>query len=45
MWVFSEKFGIPGNGARLAVIGQIQQGFSIGGRNFATILRETQRRH
>lgn len=45
MWVFSEKFGIPGNGARLAVIGRIQQGFSIGGRNFATILRETQRRH
>jgi len=45
MWVFSEKFGIPGSGAKLAVAGRIQQGFAVGGRNFATILRETQRRH
>jgi len=45
MWVFSEKFGVPGNGASLAVTGRIQQGFAFGGRNFATILRETQRRH
>ena len=45
MWVFSEKFGVPGNGANLAVTGRIQQGFAFGGRNFATILRQTQRRH
>ena len=45
MWVFSEKFGIPSSGANLAVTGVIQQGFAIAGRNFATILRETQRRH
>jgi hypothetical protein len=44
MWVLSEKFGIPGSGANLAVTGRIQQGFAFGGRNFATILRETQRR-
>jgi hypothetical protein len=45
MWVFSEKFGVPGSGANLAVTGRIQQSFAFGGRNFATILRETQRRH
>jgi hypothetical protein len=45
MWVFSEKFGVPGSGASLAVTGRIQQGFAFGGRNFATILRETERRH
>lgn len=45
LWVFSERYGIPGREARLAVTGTIQQGFSFGGRNFATILRETRRRH
>jgi hypothetical protein len=45
MWVFSERFGIPGSGAKLAVVGRIEQGFAFGGRNFAIILRETERRH
>ncbi len=45
LWVFSERFGIPGRDARVAVTGHIEQGFAFGGRNFATILRETQRRH
>ena len=45
MWVFSQSFGVPGNGARVATTGRIEQGFSFGGRSFATILRETQRRH
>jgi hypothetical protein len=45
MWVFSQNYGVPGNGARVAVTGTITQGFTFGGRNFATILRETQRRH
>lgn len=45
IWVLSEKYGVPGNGANLAVTGRIQQGFAFGGRNFAAILRETQRRH
>jgi hypothetical protein len=44
MWVFSEKYGVPGNGANLAVTGRIQQGFAFGGRNVATILRETEPR-
>jgi hypothetical protein len=45
MWVFSERYGVPGNGARVGVRGRIEQGFNFGGRNFATVLRETERRH
>ena len=45
MWVFSQKYGVPGNGAKLSVTGRIQQGFAFGGRNFATILQETGPRH
>jgi hypothetical protein len=45
MWVFSKNYGVPGSGAKLAVTGRIQQGFAFGGRNFATILFETERRH
>jgi hypothetical protein len=45
MWVFSERYGVPGRGAKLAVVGHVEQGFSFGGRSFATILRETERRH
>ena len=41
LWVFSNKFGVPGNESRVAVTGTIQQGLSLGGRNFAMILRET----
>ena len=43
LWVYSNKFGVPGEGKNVAVTGTIQQGFSLGGRNFATILRETRR--
>jgi hypothetical protein len=45
MWVYSNKFGVPGHESKVAVTGTIQQGFSLGGRNFATILRETRRHH
>lgn len=45
IWVYSQNYGVPGNGAKLAVTGRIEQGFNFGGRNFATILKETQRRH
>jgi hypothetical protein len=45
LWVFSERYGIPGRDARIAVTGRIEQGFSFGGRNFATVLRETRRRN
>ena len=45
LWVFSKNYGVPGSGAKLAVTGVVEQGFALGGRNFATILRETKRRH
>jgi hypothetical protein len=41
LWVYSNKFGVPGNESKVAVTGTVQQGFSLGGRNFAMILRET----
>ena len=41
LWVYSNKFGVPGNQSKVAVTGTIQQGLSLGGRNFAMILRET----
>ncbi len=45
MWVFSEHYGVPGTGAKLAVVGRVEQGFAFGGRNFVVVLRETERRH
>ena len=45
MWVFSERYGVPSDGTKVAVTGRIEQGFSFGGRSFATIMRETERRH
>jgi len=45
MWVFAGNYGVPGGGAKVAVTGYVEQGFTMGGRNFATILRETERRH
>lgn len=45
MWVLAGQYGVPGAGAKVAVSGRIEQGFTLGGRNFATILRETERRH
>lgn len=45
MWVFSEHYGVPAEGAKLAVVGHLQEGFTFGTRSFATILIETERRH
>ena len=45
LWVYSNKFGVPGNESKVAVTGTIQQGLSLGGRNFAMVLRETRRQH
>ena len=43
MWVYSQNGGVPGNGVKVNAVGRIQQGIGIGGRSFATILRETKR--
>ena len=45
MWIYSQNYGIPGNGSKVAVTGRVEQGFAFGGRNFGVILRETERRH
>jgi hypothetical protein len=44
MWVFAETTGVPSNGARVATYGRIQPTLTFGGRNFATVLRERQRK-
>jgi len=44
IWVFSQNFGVPANGGQATVTGQVQQGFSFGGRNYGLIFRETQAR-
>lgn len=45
LWIYSNKYGVPGHDEKVSVTGTIQQGFSIGGRNFATILQESRPRH
>lgn len=45
IWVYSQSFGVPTDGAKVAVTGRIQQGFSFGSRSFAVILKETKARH
>lgn len=45
LWVYSQNFGVPANGAQVSVTGLVTQGFSFSGRTFATILRQTEARH
>jgi hypothetical protein len=45
MWVYSQNFGVPGNGNKISVTGRIEQGFAFGGRNFGVILRQTEAHH
>ena len=44
MWVYSQSFGVPSDGSKVAVTGRIEQGFSFGSRSFAVILKETRAR-
>ena len=45
LWVYSDRFGMPGRDMNLAVTGRLEEGFTFGGRHFAMILRETRRYH
>jgi hypothetical protein len=45
IWVLSEGFGVPNDGARCTVKGIVQQGVTFYGRSFGNSLRQTQRRH
>src|SRR5262250_1348922 len=44
LWVFSQNYGVPGNGTKVSVTGRIEQGFAFGGRNFGVVLRQTEAR-
>ncbi|HVP65112.1 MAG TPA: hypothetical protein VMT82_09460 [candidate division Zixibacteria bacterium] len=45
MWVVSSSYGVPSKGMRVGVAGTIMPTFSLGGRSFMSVMRETHRRH
>ncbi len=44
MWVVTRK-GVPSRGSRVGAKGRVHTGFSFGGRNFGTVLEESDRRY
>lgn len=44
LWVYSENRGVPSKGAHVGVKGRIKQSVTIMGRNYATVLQESDRR-
>lgn len=44
IWVVSKRGGAPRKGARVGAKGHVTQGFSFGGRNFGTVIEESDRR-
>ncbi len=43
IWVVTDR-GVPSKGARVGVKGRIYNGFTFAGRNFGTVIKETDRR-
>lgn len=43
LWVVTRR-GVPSRGARVGAKGRVYTGFNFGGRNFGTVLEETDRR-
>jgi hypothetical protein len=43
LWVVTNR-GVPSKGSRVGAKGKVYTGFSFGGRNFGTVLEETDRR-
>ena len=43
IWVVTRR-GVPSRGARVGVKGHVHTGFNFGGRNYGTVLEETDRR-
>ncbi len=43
IWVVTER-GVPSKGARVGVKGQVYNGFTFAGRNFGTVIKESDRR-
>jgi len=44
IWVMSQNFGIPAEGTKVSVTGEVQQGIAIGGRSFGVVFRQTKPR-
>ena len=44
LWVYSEKRGVPTKGAHVGVKGHVAQSITIMGRNYGTVLQESDRR-
>ncbi len=44
LWVYSQNFGVPGNGNNVSVTGRVEQGISFAGRSFGVVLRQTEAR-
>jgi hypothetical protein len=44
LWVYTERYGVPAKGLRVAVIGTVTPTLTFAGRSFATVMRETQGR-
>ena|ERR1051326_1649497 len=44
LWVYSESRGVPTRGAHVGVKGRVAQSVTILGRNYGTILQESDRR-
>jgi hypothetical protein len=42
LWVVTRR-GVPSRGARIGVKGRVYTGFNFGGRNYGTVLEETDR--
>ena len=43
LWVVTKR-GVPSRGARVGVKGRVYTGFNFGGRNYGTVIEETDRR-
>jgi hypothetical protein len=44
IWVASRGGNVPSKGARVGVRGRVLNGFSFGGRNFGTVIEESEHR-
>ena len=44
MWVLSSSYGVPGKGTQVGVAGTVMPTFSLAGKSFLTVMRETRRR-
>ena len=43
IWVLASRGGVPSEGARVRVTGRVSSGVTFAGRNFGTVIRETER--